>query len=74
VAFVPQHDTNFGDRQLLASSSADGTIRLWDLATSECLNILRSPRPYEGMNIQGIQGLTHAQQENLTALGAILLT
>jgi WD40 repeat protein len=78
VAFVPQHNTNLvdddplSDHQLLASSSADGTIRLWDIETGECLKILRSPRPYEGMNIQGIQGLTAAQQENLTALGAIL--
>jgi WD40 repeat protein len=67
VAFIPQ-----GDRQLLASSSADATIRIWDISTGECVKILRSPRPYEGMNIRGIQGLTAAQQENLTALGAIL--
>jgi WD40 repeat protein len=79
VAFVPKHNTNLVDNsslsygQLLASSSADGTIRLWDIQTGECLKILRSPRPYEGMNIHGIQGLTDAQQENLIALGAILL-
>jgi WD40 repeat protein len=60
------------DGQLLASSSADATIRIWDIATGECVKILRSPRPYEGMNIRGSQGLTAAQQENLTALGAIL--
>jgi WD40 repeat protein len=69
VAFIPQHGTA---RQLLASSSADATIRIWDIATGECVKILRAPRPYEGMNIRGIQGLTAAQQENLTALGAIL--
>ncbi len=74
VAFVPHHDpTNspLDRRQLLASSSADATIRLWDVETGECTNVLRSPRPYEGMNIWGIQGLTDAQQENLKALGAI---
>ncbi|AFY93494.1 NB-ARC domain-containing protein [Chamaesiphon minutus] len=69
VAFIPQHGTA---RKLLASSSADATIRIWDIATGECVKILRAPRPYEGMNIRGIQGLTAAQQENLTALGAIL--
>ncbi|AFY93242.1 NB-ARC domain-containing protein [Chamaesiphon minutus] len=69
VAFIPQHGTA---RQLLASSSADATIRIWDIATGECVKILRVPRPYEGMNIWGIQGLTAAQQENLIALGAIL--
>ncbi len=74
VAFVPQHHTNSIDRQLLASSSADGTIRLWDIQTGECANILRAPRPYEGMNIQGIQGLTAAEQENLKALGAMTIS
>jgi WD40 repeat protein len=73
VAFVPQHGTDspLADRQLLASSGADATIRIWDIATGECTNVLRSPRPYEGMNIRGIQGLTAAQQENLKVLGAI---
>jgi WD40 repeat protein len=79
VAFVPQHGIDspdrlaarWRDRQLLASSSADATIRIWDITTGECIKILRSPRPYEGMNIRGIQGLTAAQQENLKALGAI---
>jgi WD40 repeat protein len=56
VAFVPQHGTDspLADRQLLASSGADATIRIWDVETGECTNILRSPRPYEGMNIRGI--------------------
>ena len=68
VAFIPQ----YGTARQLASSSADATIRIWDIATGECVKILRPPRPYEGMNIRGIQGLTAAQQENLTALGATL--
>ncbi|WP_373539294.1 hypothetical protein, partial [Chamaesiphon sp.] len=78
VAFIPQHGTNrsvrlaarWHERLLLASSSADATIRIWDVTTGECVKILRAPRPYEGMNIRGIQGLTAAQQENLIALGA----
>jgi WD40 repeat protein len=77
VVFIPQYGINSVGvnqdcHQLLASSSADGTIRLWDVTTGKCTNILRSPRPYEGMNIGGAQGLTDAQRENLIALGAIL--
>ena len=72
VAFVPHYSTDFANRQLLASTGTDATIRFWDVATGECVKIIRSPRPYEGMNIRGIQGLTNAQQQNLTALGAIL--
>jgi WD40 repeat protein len=72
VAFVPHYNTDFAERQLLASTGTDATIRFWDVTTGECVKIIRSPRPYEGMNIRGIQGLTAAQQENLTALGAIL--
>jgi WD40 repeat protein len=72
VAFVPHYSADFAERQLLASTGTDATIRFWDVATGECVKIIRSPRPYEGMNIRGIQGLTAAQQENLTALGAIL--
>ncbi|AFY93309.1 eIF2A-related protein [Chamaesiphon minutus] len=72
VAFVPHYSADFANRQLLASTGTDATIRFWDVATGECVKIIRSPRPYEGMNIRGIQGLTAAQQENLTALGAII--
>jgi WD40 repeat protein len=72
VAFVPHYNKDLANRQLLASTGTDATIRFWDVATGECVKIIRSPRPYEGMNIRGIQGLTAAQQENLTALGAIL--
>jgi WD40 repeat protein len=67
VAFIPQQ----GDRQLLASSSADATIRIWDLQTGECVKIRRSPRPYEGMNIAGVTGITDAQKATLKALGAV---
>ncbi|ODH02904.1 hypothetical protein A4S05_21835 [Nostoc sp. KVJ20] len=54
----------------LASSSTDETIRVWDIARN-CWQILRSDRPYEGMNITGITGITEAQKATLTALGAI---
>ena len=56
---------------MLASSSDDGTIKLWDIQTALCLKTLISERPYERMNIAHVQGLTEAQKANLEALGAI---
>ena len=56
---------------IIASSSQDETIRIWDLKTGECLKILRAPRPYEGMNIKGIRGLTEVEKSTLKALGAV---
>jgi WD40 repeat protein len=64
VAFHPHGN-------ILASASEDGTIRLWSTQTGMCFRVLRIDRPYEGMNITGITGLTHAQKVTLRALGAI---
>jgi hypothetical protein len=43
---------------------------LWDLPSGELLQTLRQDRPYERLNITGIQGLTEAQKVSLRALGA----
>ncbi|WZF20347.1 NB-ARC domain-containing protein [Nostoc sp. UHCC 0302] len=59
------------DGQLLISGSQDETIKLWNIETGHCIRTLRADRLYEGMNIQGAQGLTTAQQTSLRALGAI---
>ncbi|NDJ18385.1 NACHT domain-containing protein [Myxacorys almedinensis A] len=59
------------DGRLVASGSEDETIRLWDRQTGECLQVLQKPRPYDGMMISGIEGITEAQKITLTALGAI---
>ncbi|MBD3883297.1 hypothetical protein IFO70_16140 [Phormidium tenue FACHB-886] len=56
---------------ILFSGSFDETIKLWNLETGRCLQTLRVPRPYEGMNIIGISGLTQAEKTTLKALGAI---
>ncbi|XGV96578.1 MAG: NB-ARC domain-containing protein [Leptolyngbya sp. BL-A-14] len=59
------------DGKLLISGSQDETIKLWDVRTQHCIRTLRADRLYEGMNIQGVQGLTTTQQASLRALGAI---
>jgi WD40 repeat protein len=64
IAFDPEG-------RLLVSGSEDGTIRLWDNSSGKCLRILTTDRPYEGMNISGVTGLTDAQKETLWILGAI---
>jgi WD40 repeat protein len=64
VAFSP-------DGQTLLSGSEDGTVKLWDVLTGECLKTFRNERPYEGMNISGVTGLTEATIASLKALGAI---
>jgi WD40 repeat protein len=64
IAFRP-------DGQVLASGSEDGTIKLWHTETGECLTTLIPDRPYEGMNITGVKGLTEAEKGTLKALGAI---
>jgi WD40 repeat protein len=56
---------------ILLSGSEDETIRVWDLLTGKCLNILKGARPYQGMNIAGVTGLTNAQKMTLQTLGAV---
>ncbi|MEO1096045.1 MAG: hypothetical protein AAFX01_14230 [Cyanobacteria bacterium J06638_28] len=59
------------DGQTIVTSSVDGLIRLWNLKTGNCFQSLQIPRPYEGTNITGVQGLTKAQQASMLALGAV---
>jgi predicted ATPase len=59
------------DGTMLASCGDDGAIMLWDLRTSAYLQTIRRQRPYEGLNITGINGLTEAEKASLIALGAV---
>jgi len=58
-------------KDTLISGSFDETIKFWDSQTGECLSTLRTPRPYDGMNIKGVRGLTETQRLTLKALGAV---
>ncbi len=64
LAYAP-HDP------ILMSCSQDETIKFWNLQTGACQQTLRILRPYEGLNIHEIQGLTAAQTAMLKFLGAI---
>ncbi|WP_026735233.1 pentapeptide repeat-containing protein [Fischerella sp. PCC 9605] len=68
VAFSP-------DRQLIAAGIHDGMIRLRNMHNDELKPplSLKIPKPYEGMNITGVIGLTEDQRANLRALGAVEL-
>ncbi|WGV27261.1 NB-ARC domain-containing protein [Halotia branconii] len=59
------------DGKTVVSGSQDETIKVWDVVTGQCSKTLRPPRPYEGMNITGVTGLTVAQKNTLLALGAV---
>ncbi len=63
IAFHPEGQT-------LATAGGHETINLWDVATQNCLKTLKPERFYEGMQIQGVTGLTEAQKAALLALGA----
>ncbi len=60
-----------GISHLLASGSQDQTIKLWDIVTGENIKTLKADRPYKGMNITGIRGLSHAQIASLRDLGGL---
>lgn len=64
VAFSPNGD-------VLASGGYDGTIKLWNRYDGQLLQTLRFKRPYEGMNIASVRGLTNAQKSALRELGAV---
>ncbi len=57
--------------QILYSCSEDETIRLWELETFTCIATLTCTKPYRGMNITGVSGISIATQATLMALGAI---
>jgi WD40 repeat protein len=67
VAFSPKG-------QYIISGSRDETMRFWDVQSGKCLKSYREPRPYEGLDITDVTGLTSAQRSKLLSLGAIEAT
>jgi WD40 repeat protein len=59
------------DLQILYSCSQDETIKLWDLKSLECIQTITLPKPYQGMNITKVSGLSISTQTTLITLGAI---
>ena len=56
---------------MIASSSVDGTIRLWIPSTGECSAVLKASGPYDGMNITDVTGVSQTQHQALLDMGAI---
>ncbi len=68
----PVWSVNFTtDCRFLASGSHDQGMKVWDLQTNDCLKTLRADKPYDGLNITSVTGITTAQKSTLKALGAI---
>jgi WD40 repeat protein len=59
------------DEATIISGGQDGTIKLWEIETGQCIKTLTAKRCYEGMNVEGVTGLSEAQKQNLKFLGAI---
>jgi WD40 repeat protein len=59
------------DGRWVVSGSEDETMRVWERETGECVQVLQKPRPYDGMNISGVDGITEAQKATLKVLGAV---
>ena len=64
IAFSP-------DGRLLAGGSHTELVRIWDVATGAVVQEIHSPRPYDGLNITGVAGLTDAEVRMLKQLGAV---
>jgi len=47
------------------TGSLDETIKVWDLDAAKCIATWKSRRPYQGMQIHKMQGLTTAQKATL---------
>lgn len=59
------------ERTMLASCSNDGAIVLWEAHHRERIRTLRHDRPYERLDITGLQGISETQKILLLSLGAV---
>ncbi|WP_161975826.1 WD40 repeat domain-containing protein [Tengunoibacter tsumagoiensis] len=58
------------DGKTVASASRDGTVICWEVSSGRQLRALRNERPYEGMKIHGVMGISPLQETTLKLLGA----
>ncbi|WP_156119901.1 NB-ARC domain-containing protein [Leptolyngbya sp. KIOST-1] len=70
LTFLPSDPHGQNTPAVLASGSHDETIRLWNIETGECLQVVRNPRLYEGMALTQAQGLDEFAIAALQELGA----
>ncbi len=56
---------------IFAIGSTEGIVKLWNVDTCDQILSLISQKPYHGMNIKGVRGLTDEQIRSLKTLGAI---
>jgi WD40 repeat protein len=59
------------DGSLIASSSQDGAVMLWDPESGAWRRTLRPDRRYERMDITGLTGVNDVQKMVLKTLGAV---
>lgn len=64
IAFSP-------DGRYLAGGSHSERVHIWDVATGAVVRELHTPRPYDGLDITGVTGLTDAEVRMLKQLGAV---
>jgi WD40 repeat protein/transcriptional regulator with XRE-family HTH domain len=57
--------------KIASCGNYEGTITLWNTSDNTRSGKLKSERPYEGINITKVKGLTEAQKVSLIALGAL---
>jgi WD40 repeat protein len=60
-----------GEGLLLVSGGLDAAVRLWNTRSRQLIRTLHPDRRYERMDITELTGITDAQRETLTSLGAI---
>lgn len=58
------------DGKQIISGGMDEELKIWDVQTGECIKTLKAKRPYSGMNITDVTGLSESQKASLIALGA----
>lgn len=64
IAFSP-------DGRYLAGGSHSEWVHIWDVATGAVVRELRTPRPYDGLDITGVTGLTDTEVRMLKQLGTV---